>query len=62
MRKHELVDIKKVSEILGVKVATVYSWVSQRRIPYIKMGRLLKFDVGQIERWITEQERPVQEF
>jgi predicted DNA-binding transcriptional regulator AlpA len=27
--------------------------VSQRRIPYVKMGRLTKFDLCEIDRWIA---------
>ena len=32
MENQSLVDIEHVSEHLGVKVNTVYSWVNQRKI------------------------------
>lgn len=34
----------------------LYSWVSQRRIPFVKCGRLTKFDLKDkdIEQWIEE--------
>jgi len=46
------VNIQELSEYLGVKISTVYSWVFQRKIPHIKMWRLLKFDMHEIEKWI----------
>lgn len=40
--------------MLGISVNTVYSWVSQRRIPFVKCGRLTKFDRQGINEWIAE--------
>ena len=45
MSDQALIDIEHVSEHLGVKVNTVYSWVNQRKIPYVKVGRLIKFNM-----------------
>ena len=39
-----LMTIQEVAELTGVSVTTLYKWVSQRKIPHIKMGRLVKFD------------------
>lgn len=33
---------------------TVYAMVSQRRIPYVKVGRLVKFDVPMLDAWIRK--------
>ena len=44
--------IKGVSEYLGVTVNTLYSWVCQKRIPYIKVGRLVRFDMDKIQKWL----------
>ena len=51
---HHLMDIKKTSEYLGCTVNTLYSWASQKRIPYVKIGRLLKFSRQDIDHWIEE--------
>lgn len=50
MRKK--IDIQELSEMLGVSVNTIYSWISQRKIPYIKVGRLVRFDVDKVEKWL----------
>jgi excisionase family DNA binding protein len=48
----KLLNIKELSEYLGVKEHTLYIWVSQRRIPFVKCGRLTKFDVKAVDKWI----------
>jgi len=49
-----LLSIKELSQYLGVKEHTLYIWVSQRRIPFVKCGRLTKFDLKRIDKWIEE--------
>ncbi len=49
-----LIGIKEASEYLDVKVHTLYTWVSQRRIPFVKCGRLTKFDLRDIDEYIKE--------
>ena len=53
--KRRLVDIHQTAEYLNLPVNTVYKFVSQRRIPYIKVGRLLRFDIALLDDWITKQ-------
>ncbi len=47
-----LITIKEASVYLGVSVNTLYSWVSQKKIDYVKMGRLTKFDLKTIDKFI----------
>jgi excisionase family DNA binding protein len=47
-----LIDIAGVAEQLGVSVRYVRRLVSQRRIPYVKLGHYLRFDPAQIDAWI----------
>ena len=48
-----LLDIKEVADYTGLSVHTLFTMVSQRRIPYVKMGRLTKFDREEIDKWIA---------
>ncbi len=50
-----LLDIQQVATYTGLSVHTLYTMVSQRRIPFVKMGRLTKFDREEIDKWITRQ-------
>jgi excisionase family DNA binding protein len=47
-----LIDINELSEKIGVSVGTLYQWVSQKKIPYVKCGRLTKFSLEDINNWI----------
>lgn len=49
-----LVNIRVVADYLGISPDTGYTMVSQRRIPYVKVGRLLRFDLKAIDEWIAQ--------
>ncbi len=50
-----LINVKQLSESTGLSVFTLYSWINQKRIPYVKVGRLVRFDPKRIEKWIEEK-------
>ena len=51
-----LMNVQQASIYLGIKVATLYEWVSMRRIPHFKIGgRALRFDRYVLDQWIEEQ-------
>ena len=52
MVKRRLIDINELAELTGLSIHTLYTWVSQKRIPHVKIGRLTKFDLKVIEGWI----------
>ena len=55
------VDI--VARRLHVSRRTIYEWVSQRRIPFYKLGgTLVRFRPEEIEIWTKEKYRPIKEF
>lgn len=45
----KLITIEELSALWSVPKATLYNWVFQGRLPYVKLGRSLRFDVVQIE-------------
>ncbi len=49
-----LININELSKYIGLSISTLYSWVSQRRIPFVKCGRLTRFDLQRIDEWIEE--------
>ena len=52
---HRLVSIKEAADYTSLSPHTIYAMVSQRRIPFVKMGRLVKFDVELLDKWIKQQ-------
>ena len=49
-----LLDINEVATYTGLSPHTLYTMVSQRRIPFVKIGRLVKFDKTKIDDWIKQ--------
>ncbi len=46
--------ISELSDYLGVTKGTLYAWVCYRKIPFLKIGRLVKFDKQRIDQWVQE--------
>ncbi len=55
-----LLDISQLSVMLNVKTRTIYDLVRKRQIPYIKIGRLLRFDPNKIDKWREENSYDVE--
>jgi excisionase family DNA binding protein len=51
----KFVGIEELSSYLGIVKGTLYGWVYLRKIPYIKIGRLVKFDLQEIEQWLKSR-------
>jgi len=51
----KLLEIKELSAYLGVKVNTLYSWVNQQKIPYVKINRLVRFEIQRIDEWLEKK-------
>ncbi len=56
-----LINVKQLSESTGLSVFTLYSWINQKRIPYVKVGRLVRFDQKKIEKMDRGEERKGEE-
>lgn len=52
MKKY--LSIKELAEILNMSVSGIYSLVYEKRIPFRKVGRLLRFDSEEVEDWIEK--------
>ncbi|MFH1930131.1 MAG: helix-turn-helix domain-containing protein, partial [Pseudomonadota bacterium] len=53
--KKQLIGAEEAAEYLGIKKSTLYDWVLQRKIPHSKIGRLLKFRIEDLDRWIEKR-------
>ena len=51
---YRLISIQEAAEYTALSVHTLYTMVSQRRIPYVKAGRRTMFDVGLLDEWIAK--------
>jgi excisionase family DNA binding protein len=49
-----LLDIPALADRLSITTRHVRRLISERRIPFIKVGRLVRFDPTAIEQWLDE--------
>ena len=56
----EMTDVHTLAGLLGVGERYVRRMVAERRVPTVKLGRLVRFDLAEIRRWLDEQRRPRQ--
>ncbi|MBI2470140.1 MAG: helix-turn-helix domain-containing protein [Planctomycetes bacterium] len=55
--KRRYANIKEVSEYTSLPVKTLYDWASHGRIPSIKYGRRVLFDLQDIDRIMESLKR-----
>jgi excisionase family DNA binding protein len=47
-----LLDVDGLAEWLGVEVVYVRRLVSERRIPFVKLGKYVRFDPDEVAGWV----------
>ena len=55
LKEKQLFDTKEAAEYLGISKNTLYEWIIQKKIPYIKVGKLVKFRVDDLEEWLKKR-------
>ena len=49
-----LLSIEEAATYTGLSKNTLYKMISQRRIPYVKLGSRVKFDAGLLDDWVEQ--------
>jgi excisionase family DNA binding protein len=57
--QRQLLTVQEAAFFLNVSVSTLYGWVWQRRIPFVKVGRALRFQLADIERFVQANRHEV---
>ena len=52
----ELCDIKELSSYLKVSIPEIRKLVRERRIPNLRIGKMIKFDLVSINKWLENLE------
>src|SRR2546429_218789 len=48
MNRRNLISATEIAAVLGIQCQTVYLWVRQKRIPFYRVGSLVKFDKAEV--------------
>ena len=57
-RPHDRVDLwdpDRLAEHLGVSARFVRRLVEERRVPYLKVGKFVRFDPDEVDNWLEQQ-------
>ena len=57
----ELLTLVEAGSILKLKTSTLRAWLLRRKIPYVKVGRLVRLRRADIERLISDCTIPAKE-
>jgi excisionase family DNA binding protein len=50
----QLLTIDQLAEQLGITTRHVRRLIAERRVPYLKVGKLIRFDPADIAAWLDE--------
>ena len=53
----KMISIKELCEILSISINTLYYYTSKKMIPHLKIGRNLRFDIDEVNRWLELRKR-----
>lgn len=56
-----LITVEELAKYLDLNPHTIYMWAEQRKIPFIKIGRMVRFDLIEIEDWLTSKKTAISE-
>ena len=54
-----LITVQDAAKFLAVSTSTLYGWVYQRRIPFVKVGRSLRFELAELQKFVQSNRFPV---
>jgi excisionase family DNA binding protein len=43
---------EEIAQHLGVKQDTIYKWITRKKLPAHKVGRLWKFQTREVDAWV----------
>ena len=47
-------NIKQAAEYTGLKESTIYHYIAERKIPFLKIGARVVFDSEDLNKWLAE--------
>jgi excisionase family DNA binding protein len=54
----QLLSVKQVSDVLGMRVSTVRAWLSKRRLPRVNCGRSVRIPANAVTDFIERNTIP----
>ena len=45
-------SVDEICSYLGIKRDTIYKWIDKKNMPAQKIGRLWKFKIDEVDKWV----------
>ena len=53
----KLLTVDEVAELLALSPRTIYKWTTSRRIPFLRVGRRLRFSESDLKAWLDSKKQ-----
>ena len=50
-------SVAEICTYLGIKRDTVYKWISEKKLPAHRVGKLWKFKISEVDEWVKNGDR-----
>ena len=54
-------SVAEICTYLGIKRDTVYKWISEKKLPAHRIGKLWKFKISEVDEWVKIEDKNVKE-
>ena len=54
-------SVAEICTYLGIKRDTVYKWISEKKLPAHRIGKLWKFKISEVDEWVKNEDKNVKE-
>jgi len=50
-------SVAEICTYLGIKRDTVYKWISEKKLPAHRIGKLWKFKISEVDEWVKNEDK-----
>ena len=54
----KLLNVQEIADLLGVQPSTIYQWTHEGFIPFVKLGKFVRFKEAAVAKWLEERSVP----
>jgi excisionase family DNA binding protein len=58
IKEKRFLDVEAVADYLSLSPYTIRTWVKTGRIPFVKLGRSVRFDLRELDIWLKRKKVP----
>lgn len=48
------INVRQLAEYMSMSKPSIYRYVEEKKIPYFKIGKTIRFDIADVDKWLKE--------